>query len=410
MHLLAECRGFGRAVAQAQGGVHVAFGRSAQAGAASAEGLGAYLGPEVALHLLDFFLLGVAVDFFEDKVDFLHLQVDDVVHDALGAAHVVAQQPEVELSLRREGVLYERIEVDGQQTAAVVGAEGYLAAGVGGYGLESEVSVAVGHRLAADGVPEEDARLGRLPCVAHYLLPEGGGVDFLHYSRGVRVHGVLLAVGGACLDGFHESVVDAHRHVGARHLARSHLGVDESLRVGVLYRHCHHQGTAAAVLGHFAGGVGVALHEGDEPRRCQGRVLHRRAFGAEVRQVVTHAASALHQLHLFLVHEHDAPVAVGLSVDAHHEAVRERAHLEVVADAGHRAALRDYVAEVAEEPEDFVLGHAFRIFRLDACQLGSDAVVHVIGSKLVDVSVAVFQRVFAYPHLSGESVAAEILK
>ncbi len=50
--------------------------------------------------------LGVGVDFFKNPVDFLHLEVDDVIHDALRLGHMLSEQVEIKLSFRGEGVLH----------------------------------------------------------------------------------------------------------------------------------------------------------------------------------------------------------------------------------------------------------------------------------------------------------------
>ena len=103
MHFHGECGGFLGAVAQAEGGQHVAFGGGAYAGAAALQGLVAYLFPELVFGVLDFVVLGVGFYLGDDHVDFLHFQVDDVVHDALRVAHVAAVEVEVEFGLGVKG-------------------------------------------------------------------------------------------------------------------------------------------------------------------------------------------------------------------------------------------------------------------------------------------------------------------
>ena len=65
-------------------------------------------------------------------------------------------------------------------------------------------------------------------------------------------------------------------------------------------------------------------------------------------QVVAYASTPLHQLHLFLVYLDDASVAVGCAVKTYHETVTQRTHLESVAYAAHRTALRNDVAEIVK--------------------------------------------------------------
>ena len=69
------------------------------------------------------------------------------------------EEVEVELGLRREGVFHIAEKVDGLQSATVVGAQRYLAAGIGADSAIAAVGIAVGHRFADDGVPEQNAGL-----------------------------------------------------------------------------------------------------------------------------------------------------------------------------------------------------------------------------------------------------------
>ena len=70
---------------------------------------------------------------------------------------------------------------------------------------------------------------------------------------------------------------------------------------------------------------------------------------------------------------------------ADHEAVRQRSHLEIIADAGHRAALRNNVTEMVEQGEGLLFGEGIRVFLLDAFDFGSDALVHLARRLFVNV-------------------------
>ncbi len=63
----------------------------------------------------------IGVDFIKDKVDFLHFEIDDIVHYPLRLTHVGFKLLEIEFRLRREWVLHIGIEIDGEQTAGIVG-------------------------------------------------------------------------------------------------------------------------------------------------------------------------------------------------------------------------------------------------------------------------------------------------
>ena len=150
-----------------------------------------------AFHLVVF---GVGGDFGQNRVNFLNLKVDDVVHHALGDGHVLREQLVVEACLRREGVVDVAVEVDGDEAAAVVGTQRNLAAGVGAQGLEAQVGIAVGDGLADDGVPKHHARLCRLPRIVDDLVPQGAGIHHFGVFRVGRVDGVLLRERLAFLD------------------------------------------------------------------------------------------------------------------------------------------------------------------------------------------------------------------
>ena len=61
--------------------------------------------------------------------------------------------------------------------------------------------------------------------------------------------------------------------------------------------------------------------------------------------------------------------------------------LEVVADTGHRATLRNDVAEVVQKRENLLLAHRIRVLLLDSFNLCRDAVVHILGCTLEDMTV-----------------------
>ena len=129
-----------------------------------------------------------------------------------------------------------------------------------------------------------------------------------------------------------------------------------------------------------------------------------------MREVVADAAATFHQLHLFLVDADDGTIAVGVAIHADDKAVGKRGNLEVVSDAGHRAALRHNVAEVVEQAEDLVSAHRVGVALFDAGYLAGDAAVHVGGCLLVDVAERVFHGILVDPYLGGQFVAVEVCK
>ena len=409
LHLDGEVDRLLRAVAQTQRGEHVALGRDAQTRTAALPRHFADLLPKLQLHAAHIQVFGVGGDLPDDLFDLFQFEVDDVVHHVHRLVYVVPELVEIELRIGLERVVHIAQQVHRQQAARIVGAERDLAAGVGRNRHKTLVGIAVGNAFADDRIPEQHARFGRLPRVVDDLLPEFPGVDVLLVFGVVRLDRELLVVFLPGEGRTHEIVVDLDRDVSARHLARVDLGVDKPLGVGMLDRQRQHQRAAPPVLRHLARRVRVTLHEGHDARRRECRVEHRAARGADVRKVVAHAAAAFHQLDLLLVHAEDAAVGVGGVLMADDEAVRQRRHLEIVADAGHRAALRNDVTEMVEQRENLLLRERVRVFLLDAFDFGSDALVHLARRFLVDVSERVLEGVLADPHRGGEVVPVEIL-
>ena len=125
---------------------------------------------------------------------------------------------------------------------------------------------------------------------------------------------------------------------------------------------------------------------------------------------MSHSATALHQLHLFLIDLEDRPVTIGGSVETDHEAIRERGYLQIVADAGHGAALRDQVLEVVQQIYHLTLGKSVGILCFDPRYLTGDPVVHVDGRLLVEIAVCILQCVLRSPHLSSQLISSKVLQ
>ena len=171
LHLDGKVGGLLRAIAQSQGGQHVALGSDAHARASSHGRLFLDLLPEATLGILHVLCLWVAVDLGDDAVDLLQFQIYDIIHDALGHLSMSAEGVEVKVRLGSEGVEDVGVEVECEQAATVVGTEWYLAAGVGAGRPESQVRIAVGDALPDDRVPKQYTGLRALPGVVDDFLP-----------------------------------------------------------------------------------------------------------------------------------------------------------------------------------------------------------------------------------------------
>lgn len=175
-------------------------------------------------------------------------------------------------------------------------------------------------------------------------------------------------------------------------LARLHFGVVKFSASGCLMESESTGRPRPAVLRHFAGGVGVAFHEGNDTGRGERAVEYGASGRPDMREVVSDSAPALHELYLFLVDAYDAAVGVGGIPVADNEAVGERRYLEVVSDARHGTSLRDDVAELLQQVVYLLRLHRIGVGVLDAGKLVGDAPVHLFGRFLEDVAERVFQR------------------
>ena len=399
-----------RAIAQTQGCNHVALGRNAYARAASLAALILDFLPQMILRLLHARVLGIYLNLLHDHLYLLHFQIDDIIHHPLGKLNMLPELVEVEIGILGEGVYHIAIEVQTDQSAAIVGAERNLTTGVRADGAEAQIGIAIGYALSDDGIPEEDTWLRALPSVVHNLLPKVLGRDLLPHLGILRIHRELLGIGSSFRSCAHKLVIHLHAHVGSGDLSLGHLCIDERLAVGMLDTHREHEGAATAVLSHLAGRVAIAFHEGYQPRRRQRRVIHGASGRTDVGQIVPHAAATLHQLHLFLIDLHDGAIRIGIPFEAYHEAIAQRGNLEVVANARHRAAGRDHIAEVVDQFEYLLSAQRVFILLLNASNLVGNTPVHILRRPLVDIAKTVLHGILVRPNSGRQLVAIKVLQ
>ena len=174
-----------------------------------------------------FIALRITLHLLHDLVDLLQLQINDIIHQSLGKAHMLLEEFIIEISILGKWVHDIAIEVNAQQPTGVVRTKWYLPTRVRGYCTEAQIGIAVGNTLLQDGIPEQHARLGTLPSIMNNLLPQILGTDSLLHIRMVTIHRELLNV-LLIIDGrLHERIVDLHAHVSSRHLSFSHLRINE---------------------------------------------------------------------------------------------------------------------------------------------------------------------------------------
>ena len=174
-----------------------------------------------------FIALGITLHLLHDLVDLLQLQINDIIHQSLGKAHMLLEEFIIEISILGERVHHIAVEVDAQQPTGIVRTKWYLPTRIRGYCTEAQVGIAVGNTLPENGIPKQYARLSTLPCIMYNLLPQILGTDSLLHIRMITIHrellNVLLIIDGS----LHERIIDLHAHVSSRHLSFSHLRINE---------------------------------------------------------------------------------------------------------------------------------------------------------------------------------------
>jgi hypothetical protein len=135
----------------------------------------------------------------------------------------------------------------------------------------------------------------------------------------------------------------------------------------------------------------------------QGAVQDRTARRPDVAEVVTHSPPAFHQLHLFLVDLHDAPVGISIALVPDHKAIGEAGYLKVVPDPGHGGSLGHNVFESLHQIEQFIFAQGIGIFLFDAPDLGGQPPVHVIGGEFIEGALGILQSIFIHPDPAASS-------
>ena len=122
---------FFRSVSQVQSRQHIALGRDSDPRTSPGQRLSLNFLPQFTLGTLDILSFRVGGNLFQNLFNLFRFQIDNVVHDALCQPNMFFKQVEVEIGILTERVHDIRIQVDRQQSAAVVRAKRYLAARIG---------------------------------------------------------------------------------------------------------------------------------------------------------------------------------------------------------------------------------------------------------------------------------------
>ena len=258
----------------------------------------------------------------QDLIDFFHFEIDDIVHDTLRQFNMFTEKFEIEISIRSKRIYNIRVEIDRQQTAAIIRAERYFATRIGGNGTESQIGITIGYRLPYNRIPKQNSGFGRLPRIVYDFFPNGLSIDLFRYHRAITVYRILLSIRTSIDSCLHKIVGHFHRDICSGNFSFGHFGIDKRLRIGVFYRDTEHQCPASSILGNLTGGIGIAFHKRHQTGRCQRRIFYRRPFGSDMGQIVPDPSPAFHKLHLLFVDFHHATIRVGISFHTYHKAVR----------------------------------------------------------------------------------------
>ena len=399
----------GSTIAIAQRSQHITLGSDAKTCTAALQSFDTNLLPQVALHAANILLLGVGLNLRDNRLNLLDFEIDYVVHNSHCAVNMGLEQLEIERCTRCKRLFYIAVKVERNQTTTIVGAQRNFATRIGRDGRKAVIGIAIGHRLTGNGIPEQHTRLGRLPSIMDNLIPQSLCIDILLVHRFRAFDGELLVIWGAILDTLHKLVVNLDRYIGARNLACLDFGVNETFGIGVFNRKRQHKRTTTAILRNLTGRVGVTLHKRNDTCRSESAIKYGAACRTKVRQVVTHATTTFHKLHLLLVNTDNTTIGVGRGAVTDNKAVRQRGNLQIVTDTRHRASLRNNIAETIEQSINLIGTHSVGVAALDARNLIGDTLVHLYGRVLVNAAKRIFQSILAEPYGCSKFIATKVL-
>ena len=183
----------------------------------------------------------------------------------------------------------------------------------------------------------------------------------------------------------HKRVIHPHGKIRTLRLALHRLSLDERLHLRMPDGYAQHQRTTPSVTHHLPGRIGISLHERDNPRRNAYGFPLLRTLGAYLGQVMPHATTSSHQLHLFLIHLHDGSVRLHGTVRSYHETIGKGSRPILVTKTGHRTSLKHNIFEMAEQIEQGIRPHRVRILSLNPSHLLRHPTMHIIRGFLIDV-------------------------
>ena len=244
----------------------------------------------------------------------------------------------------------------------------------------------------------------------HDFLPQLSGIDVLRVFRCIGVDGILLLINRSVFYGVHKSVIDFHRNIGSGNFSLLQFCIDKIFCIRMFNRYTQHKCTATAVLCHFARGVGISFHKRNQAGGRKRRILNGGSLGANMRQIVPHAATTLHQLYLFFIDTDDCPVRIGAATHTDHKTVRQRCYLKIVSDSRHRASLWNNVLKPVKQIEQLFFTQWVSIFFFDSSHLVCQSPMHILRRFLVDVAFTVLQSILAYPNFCCQFIAFKILQ
>ena len=357
------------------------------------------------LHLIH---LRIGLYLRQDEVDFLHLKVDDVVHQSLCKLCMTLKQIHIEACMVCEWVDNVWIEIQRKESTTIVWTEWNLTTWVRWNGLETKVCITIRNTLSDNCIPKQYAWLGTLPCVMYNLFPQCLSRNLLRYAWLAAIGRELLYVCLIFNDCLHELIGNLHRHISTGHLTFFHLGIDKRLWIWMLNTYWKHQGTTTTILRYLTSTVWITLHERNKTRWSQGWVVHWWAFRADMSQVMSYSTTTLHQLHLLFVNTHNGTIRIGITVQTDYETVGKRCHLIVITNTRHRTTSRDNISEMVQEVENLLCRQRVLIFVFNTSYLVSNAPMHLFWRLLIDISEAILHRILVDPHTGSKFVSTEI--
>jgi len=195
---------------------------------------------------------------------------------------MIFKQIVIERSFRRKWMINIRIQIYGQQSAAIVSTERNFTTRIGRNSFKTQIGITIGNRFTYNRVPEKHSRFSRLPGIVDNFFPQRMSINFFFEPRIIIIDRKLLSISFLCQSSLHKIIMNFHRNIGTSNFSCFQFCINKRFRIGMFNGNREHQSTTATILRYFACRIGITLHERHNSCGSKRRIFHRRTFGSNM--------------------------------------------------------------------------------------------------------------------------------